>query len=827
MKKKFDVNNMTCSSCQSRVQTEVSKMEGVKDCNVNLLNNSMVVEFDEKVVSENDICSCATGIGYPTNVQGQAKLASKPKSKWDTPLTRLIVSGIFTIILMAFMMLDMYGAQIPYFKVDRTMYIFTQMLLALPVIIINFHYFTDGFRNLFKLHPNMSSLVALGSFFSMLYGVVSLFIVSYTTATGGGTPEAQQIIHDYSMNLYIDGAAMILTIVSLGKFMESKSKDKTKESIENLVKLAPKTATVLTSEGKEVVKDVKDVPLGSTIVVKPFETVPLDGVVIEGETTIDESNITGESIPVLKNINDKVISSTMNKNGNIKVKTTSLDSNSTIRQIISLVEEASNSKANISRIVDKVALYFVPIVLAIALIVMVVYLACGYPFERAMNFAISVLVVSCPCALGLATPVAIMVASGKGASMGLVVKSAVSLEQAHKIDTVVFDKTGTLTMGKPSIRKILVTNKDLDDKELFKIALSLESLSEHPLREAVESYKEFGEVEKYKVTDYNSIQGKGIEGKINGKLYRIGSFKFLNESIAIDEDRKEEIDKYLSKGMTPLVVFTETELLGIIFARDEVKPDSKEVVNDLKKRGIAVYMLTGDNRIVATSIAEEMGIDNVIYEVLPDEKQNVIKKLRSEGRFVAMVGDGVNDAPSLMESDMGFAVGSGTDVARSSAEVELLHSDLHDILNFVDLSKKTMRTIKFNLFWAFFYNLIGITFATGLWTLIDPALKLNPMIASLMMSFSSVFVVTNSLLINTFKPNRGNKEEVKMEKVELKVEGMMCKHCVAHVEEALKKGTNVTNVTVSLEKKNAVVEGTNLNEQELKDLVVNAGYEVK
>ncbi|MCI5631989.1 MAG: heavy metal translocating P-type ATPase, partial [Bacilli bacterium] len=579
-----------------------------------------------------------------------------------------------------------------------------------------------------------------------------------------------------------------------------------------LAQLSPSTARVVI-DGQEKEVKLEEVRKGQIIRVKPFETISLDGEIIKGESSIDESNITGESIPVFKSVGDKVISSTQNKGGSFDFIATSTNEDSTINTIIKLVNEAASSKAKISRLVDKVSLVFVPAVISISLICLLIYLLLGKGAEYSFNIAISVLVVACPCALGLATPVAIMVGSGKGASLGILIKSATVLENACKVDTVVFDKTGTITKGQIKVEKIIhLKEKDGLDSILY----SLESKSEHPLSEAVvRRFKD--EVELRDVFDFESVPGYGIKGKIDNKTYYVGSYKYLNK-IVNDSFLESEIEKYSLEGYTSLILFDEEEALSITLARDEIKEESKLAIRELKRKKIDSYMLTGDNRYVAKKIASEVGIDeaNVYYEVLPQDKKTIVDKLRKEGKIVAMVGDGVNDAPSLMSSDLGIAIGNGTDVAISSSDVVLLHNSILDVCNVLGLSKKTMNNIRINLFWAFFYNLIAIVIATGAFSFIG--ITLNPMIASLLMAFSSVFVVTNSLLINTYKPLK--KEEKKMEEIVLNVEGMMCKHCQKHVFDALSKVEGVVEVEVSLENKKALIKGNNLDKAALIKAVV-------
>ena len=812
----FKVEGMTCASCQAHVEKAVKDLKGVSSVQVSLLSNEMKVSYDENEVDASKITLAVDKGGYKAYLKNQKQDSVVEKNNESkNKLINLIVSIAFTVLLMYVSMGEMIGIPVPSFITENKVgFMFTQLLLTVPVIALNFYYFKDGIKHLFRLNPNMNSLVSLGAIAALIYGIVSIYMVSYGIQTGN-----EELVHLYFHNLYFDSVNMILTFVSLGKFLESKSKDKTKEAITKLAQLSPSTARVV-EDGQEKEVKLEEVRKGQIIRVKPFETISLDGEIIKGESSIDESNITGESIPVFKSVGDKVISSTQNKGGSFDFIATSTNEDSTINTIIKLVNEAASSKAKISRLVDKVSLVFVPAVISISLICLLIYLLLGKGAEYSFNIAISVLVVACPCALGLATPVAIMVGSGKGASLGILIKSATVLENACKVDTVVFDKTGTITKGQIKVEKVIhLKEKDGLDSILY----SLESKSEHPLSEAVvRRFKD--EVELRDVDDFESVPGYGIKGKIDNKTYYVGSYKYLNK-IVNDSSLESEIEKYSLEGYTSLILFDEEEALSITLARDEIKEESKLAIRELKRKKIDSYMLTGDNRYVAKKIASEVGIDeaNVYYEVLPQDKKTIVDKLRKEGKIVAMVGDGVNDAPSLMSSDLGIAIGNGTDVAISSSDVVLLHNSILDVCNVLGLSKKTMNNIRINLFWAFFYNLIAIVIATGAFSFIG--ITLNPMIASLLMAFSSVFVVTNSLLINTYKPLK--KEEKKMEEIVLNVEGMMCKHCQKHVFDALSKVEGVVEVEVSLENKKALIKGTNLDKAALIKAVVDEGYEAK
>lgn len=819
MKDKFNVEGMTCASCQTHVEEAVRKIPGVESVNVNLLQNTMDVSYDEKRVNSKMITTSVSKEGYKAFKDGEK---TNIESKSNNMLVRLLVSLVFSIVLMYVAMGKMIGIPTPsYFESNKLGFVFLQLLLLIPVIVVNYSYFVDGYNKLIKLKPNMNSLVSLGATASTLYGVVSLFIMFDAVISGNNA-----VVNEYASTLYFDSAAMILTFVTLGKFLESKSKDKTKEAIESLVKLSPKEARVI-ENGKEIVKNVKDILINDIVLVKPYETIGMDGVIVDGETYINEANITGESMPVYKKKNDKVISSTINQNGTISFKVTSLQKDSTIQTIINLVNEASSSKAPISRLVDKVSLFFVPFVIAVSLLCLVIYTALGYPSSYVFNITISILVVSCPCALGLATPVAIMVGSGKGASLGLLIKSATSLETASKIKAIVFDKTGTLTKGKPAVKQI-VNYSSLSEDELISLFYSLEDKSEHPLSNAVKEFASTHNINKVEVSEFFIAPGFGLKGKIKNEVYMIGSLSYVRNILKKNyEHLRKDVEKYSSSGYTPLVLFTKEKVLGMLLVQDEMKENSKKTIELLQSKNIEVFMLTGDNKYVAYDIGKKLGIkeENIFYEVLPSSKQDKILELKKKYQYVSMVGDGVNDAPSLMSSSLGIAVKEGTEVAISSADIVLLHDDIMEVYNSYMLSRKVMTNIKINLFWAFFYNLVGITLATGAFA--SMKILINPMIAAILMSFSSVFVVTNSLFINTFKPYGKRKEKIKMEEKEFYVPDMMCKHCVAHIESALKDVPNVKKIDISLETKKVVVKGTDLDESVLIAAINKSGYEVK
>lgn len=777
---------------------------------------------------------------------------------------RLIVSLIFWIPLMyvsmGHMIYQWLNIPMPPFTMNflhgnenAITYAFTQFLLLLPILIANQKYFKNGFKTLWHRSPNMDSLIAIGAGAAILYGIFAIYRIGYAMGHGD-----IMVVHQYAHDLYFESAGTILTLITIGKYLETKSKGKTSEAITKLLNLAPKTVTVV-RDGVEQVVDAADVGKGEIFLVKPGESVAVDGIVLEGKSSFDESAITGESIPVPKQEGDAIVSASMNKSGLIRAKATKVGEDTTIAQIIRLVEEASSSKAPIAKMADKIAGVFVPTVITIALITGVIWLISGATFEFAMSTAIAVLVISCPCALGLATPVAIMVGTGKGAENGILIKSGDALETAHQIDTVVLDKTGTITQGKPVVTDIIcAAGKSADKTQLLQIAGSLEKGSEHPLAEAIVNYCVTNNISLEKVTDFNALFGKGIEGTVSGTHYYAGNEKMMEEKgISLSAEQKNQIRELAKQGRTPLLFADENQFLGIVAVADVVKPTSKEAVQKFRDYGIHVIMLTGDNEVTAQAIKEQVGIDEVIAGVLPTQKEEKISALKQAGHKVAMIGDGVNDAPALASADVGIAIGAGTDVAIESADIVLMKNDLLDAVGAVKLSKAVIRNIKENLFWAFFYNSIGIPLAAGvLYPLFQ--IKLNPMFGAAAMSLSSVCVVSNALrlrwvklhdakktqsepyqdvaastiadinqhnaLDNNIKSTNNDKGESTMTTT-ISIEGMMCAHCQAHVEKALKEVAGVTEVTVSLENKNAVVTG-DASVEALKQAVVDAGYEV-
>lgn len=781
MKERFDVTGMTCSACSSHVEKSVGKLTGVENVSVNLLTNSMQVEFDENKLDTAGIIKAVEDAGYGAAVKDEhaksgAKTSGQSGSQENNGLSaveqnvknmkkRLIVSLIFWIPLMyvsmGHMIYQWLNIPMPPFTMNflhgnenAITYAFTQFLLLLPILIANQKYFKNGFKTLWHRSPNMDSLIAIGAGAAILYGIFAIYRIGYAMGHGD-----MMVVHQYAHDLYFESAGTILTLITIGKYLETKSKGKTSEAITKLLNLAPKTVTVV-RDGVEQVVDAADVGKGEIFLVKPGESVAVDGIVLEGKSSFDESAITGESIPVPKQEGDAIVSASMNKSGLIRAKATKVGEDTTIAQIIRLVEEASSSKAPIAKMADKIAGVFVPTVITIALITGVIWLISGATFEFAMSTAIAVLVISCPCALGLATPVAIMVGTGKGAENGILIKSGDALETAHQIDTVVLDKTGTITQGKPVVTDIIcAAGKSADKTQLLQIAGSLEKGSEHPLAEAIVNYCVTNNISLEKVTDFNALFGKGIEGTVSGTHYYAGNEKMMEEKgISLSAEQKNQIRELAKQGRTPLLFADENQFLGIVAVADVVKPTSKEAVQKFRDYGIHVIMLTGDNEVTAQAIKEQVGIDEVIAGVLPTQKEEKISALKQAGHKVAMIGDGVNDAPALASADVGIAIGAGTDVAIESADIVLMKNDLLDAVGAVKLSKAVIRNIKENLFWAFFYNSIGIPLAAGvLYPLFQ--IKLNPMFGAAAMSLSSVCVVSNALRLRWVKLHDAKKTQ--------------------------------------------------------------------
>ncbi len=836
MKKRFSVSGMTCSACSAHVEKAVAKLDGVENVTVSLLQNSMTVSFDEKILTAEKICTAVSKAGYGALPDGEKKTVQNGADPLKAMKIRLIWSVIFLVPLFYLCMGHMIGLPMPgIFMGHENMGVFalTQLFLTLPIVIINRNYFVNGFRNLVHLAPNMDSLIALGATAAGGYSCAQLFVMAYQLGRGNMTAT-----HSAFMNLYFESCGMILTLITVGKYMEARSKRKTSQAIEKLVKLAPETAVVLRN-GIEQVIPLEQLAVGDIFVIRGGQTIPCDGKITEGSCSVDQSAITGESIPVEKNVGESVIGGTVLTGGYALGECEKVGESSTLSQIIRLVEEASSSKAPISKLADKVSGIFVPTVIAIAIVTAIVWLAIGAGFPQALSSAIAVLVISCPCALGLATPTAIMVATGKGAESGILIKSAESLETAHKITTVVLDKTGTVTYGKPQVTDGIFFG---EQEQILSEVYALEKASAHPLSTAICAYAEqFGAVE-LGCSDFKEIAGGGISATVGLNKILAGNARLMTME-RVDISHCEQLAQQLAdEGKTPLFVAENGVVVGIIAVKDRVKPTSVCAVEQFKKMGVKVVMLTGDNKRTAEAIRAELAVDRAVAEVLPQDKEAEIRRLQQNGETVAMIGDGINDAPALCRADVGIAVGAGQDIAIESADIVLMKNDLQDAVSAIQLSRKTIKNIKEKLLWALFYNSLGIPLATGIFS---PLLgwTLNPMFGAAAMSLSSFFVVTNALRLRFFKPDfqritPQNSEQshekinikqmkglVEMKKV-IKIEGMMCQHCVAHVTKALNAVDGVT-AQVSLEDNSAYVTlSKEVLDEALKSAVTEAGYEV-
>ncbi len=872
MQEKFDVTGMTCSACSSRVEKCVRKLDGMNEVTVNLLTNSMQVEFDDEKLSTSDIISAVTQAGYGASVKqdrtaadtsavsiATAPLENPVEAQLKEMKHRLFISFLFLIPLMYVSMGHMAGLPLPGFlsgTENAVSFAFTQFLLALPIAYVNRKFYIKGFQTLAHGAPNMDTLIAIGSTASMVYGIFAIYRMSYGLGSGD-----LELVHRYHHDLYFESAVMILALITIGKYLETRSKGKTSEALTKLMDLVPKTALVERS-GQQMEIPVEQVVVGDMVLVKPGQRIPVDGIIVEGSTSVDQSAITGESIPVEKAPGDNVIAATINKGGFIRFTASKVGSDTTFAQIIRLVEDASATKAPISRLADQIAGIFVPVVIGISLITAVVWLLNGATFEFALSCAICVLVISCPCALGLATPVAIMVGTGKGAEHGILIKSGQALETAHNINTVVLDKTGTITQGKPVVTDVQTIFANVN--EFIAIAAALEQNSEHPLAEAVMHYAEEQHIEAAQSQQFLSLPGKGVQAVINGKAYCAGNRRLMSEKNIAITAWETALEQLADAGKTPLLFADDAQVIGVIGAADVVKPTSHQAIRQLKEMGVQVVMLTGDNARTAAAIQQQLALDKVIADVLPQDKEQQIAALQTQGKVVAMVGDGVNDAPALARSNVGLAIGAGTDVALESADIVLMKNDLLDVVTAIQLSKAVIRNIKQNLFWAFFYNVLCIPLAAGLFYN-SFGLLLNPMIGAAAMSCSSFFVVINALRLRGFKPvlpqttdqsmisvdhnvqittnigntnnkfanisreticeNNKNKGESIMKKTMI-IEGMMCPHCQKAVTKALNELEGVT-ATVSLEDKAAYIEtdGTTSDEAMIK-AITDADYKV-
>lgn len=959
MKERYHVTGMSCSACSSHVEKAVNKLENVEKASVNLLTETMDVTYDETKITSTEIIDAVVKAGYGASVMtegsaagaggqstsGNAGSIGRPAADGKQELQqkldadaramkwRLGISIGFLIPLMYVSMHHMFkewfGIPVPAFIVNTMHgnanamnFALTQFLLLLPILYVNRKFFSVGFKTLAHRSPNMDSLIALGSGAALVYGIFAMYRISYGLGYGD-----MAVVEQYSHDLYFESSGTILTLITVGKYLESRSKGKTSEAITKLMNLAPKVAILVTEDGQEKEVPTESLQKGDVFLVKPGSLVPVDGIVLEGNSSVDEAAITGESVPVEKQAGDHVVSATVNKAGFLKCRADRVGDDTTLAQIIRLVEEASASKAPIAQLADKVAGVFVPTVMTISLITLIVWLLNGATAEFAISTAIAVLVISCPCALGLATPVAIMVGTGVGAGNGILIKTGETLQQAKEIDTVVLDKTGTITSGKLKVEEVGGYQSDFPADAMMQIAAALEKKSEHPLAEAVVEYAESFQMTIPEIVDFKATFGRGVEGALaadfhaekvakkdgptavfyagkrdstadvpenSGKIaeqnpatgiarsdadsvtfpagtkFYVGNLAFLQEkNITLPQGAAEGLNRMADEGMTPLLVAQEGRFLGIIGVSDTVKATSYEAINAWEKMGVRVIMLTGDNRRTAEAVRQKLGISEVVAEVLPQDKEKKVSELKAQGHKVAMIGDGINDAPALAAADVGMAIGAGTDVAMESADIILMKNDLRDAVTAMKLSRAVIRNIKENLFWAFFYNCIGIPLAAGV---LYPAfqIRLNPMFGAAAMSLSSIFVVGNALRLRGFKSGftplkkeapevtrkeieithaaaegeqcilktpaeQNNRQDVKQEKERtntmtkvISIEGMMCNHCTGTVQKALEAVEGVKAVTMSLEQKNATVElASDVADEVLTKAVVDAGYEVK
>ena len=856
----FSITGMTCSACSAHVEKAVRKLPGIQSADVSLMTNRMTAQYDERTLTPQDIIQAVTQAGYGAalpNAKSQEKAAVREdgmEAELASMKRRLIWSFVFLIPLFYISMGHMLGAPLPSVLTgleNAVAFGLTQLLLTLPILYINDKYYKVGFKTLWHRAPNMDSLIAVGSSAAVLYGVFAIYQMGY----GLGHGDLERVAN-YHMDLYFESAGMILTLITLGKFLETRSKGKTSQAITRLMDLAPKTAFVL-RDGVELELPVEEVRVGDRVVVRPGQSIPVDGVVVEGNSAVDESALTGESIPVDKGPGDKVAAASLNKSGSFVFEASRVGEDTTLAQMIRLVEEAASSKAPIAKLADKVAGVFVPVVMTIAVAAAAAWLFTGHSVTQALTAGVAVLVISCPCALGLATPVAIMVGTGKGAEHGILIKSAQGLETLCHVDTVVLDKTGTLTQGKPRVTDILPAD-ELEEDGLLTLAACLEGPSEHPLAWAIVEEARGRNLAVTGVTGFEAVHGRGVKASIGGRIFLGGNQAMMEEAGVELGDFPRQAQALAEQGRTPLYFADEHRALGLIAVADTPKPTSAAAVSAFRQLGLEVVMLTGDNQRTAQAIGRELGVTQVMAEVLPQDKERMVRQLQEQGKKVAMVGDGINDAPALARADVGLAIGAGTDVAIESADIVLMKSDLLDAAAAVELSRATIRNIKENLFWAFFYNSLGIPLAAGVfyalgWT----DAMLNPMFAAAAMSLSSVCVVTNALRLRFFKSKfapkvsgpaagadspaepacpcacpvsqaeedeqGGNETMTK----KLQIEGMMCAHCVAHVEKALSALGGVTSAKADLEGKCATVTlAAPVSDQELKDAVTQAGYEV-
>lgn len=826
MKEKYDVIGMSCSACSAHIDKAIRNVDGVQDVNVNLLNNSMVVDYDDQKVNPDLIMKTVEDAGYKAVLPKRATVSQKQENPLKQKKKSLILSFVFLTPLFYISMGHMMNMPLPSIllgKENMMVFALTQLFLTLPILYINREYYKRGLKALMNKSPNMDTLIAIGSFAAVIYSIYAIFMMGYDLGHG-----YMDDAHHYMMQLYFESAGMILTLISLGKYLEACSKKKTSEAIEKLMNLRPAHATIL-QDGQEMIVPIEQVQVGDIVVVKSGQSIPVDGDIIQGSLSVDESMITGESLPVDKTVGDKVIGATMNVNGYIQIKVTHTSEETVLSQIINLVEDASSSKAPIAKLADKISGIFVPVVMSIAFITFIAWLVLGESFHFALTCAISVLVISCPCALGLATPTAIMVGTGKGAQLGILIKSAENLEILSQADTVVLDKTGTMTQGKPQVTEVIPI--DVSEDELLKFAASIETSSEHPLAKSIVRYVQEKQLDYTSVDSFEMIQGQGLKGVFNGHELLSGNKRLMSDH-DIDLSSVQSISQKLaSVGKTPLYYAYQGHLIGMIVVSDVLKDTTVEAIEQLKSMNLDIYMLTGDNAITAKAIGNRLNIQT-IAEVLPQDKEKHIRDLQDKGHKVVMVGDGINDAPALMRADVGIAMTSGTDIAMDSADLVLMKNDLKDVVTSIELSHAVLKNIKENLFWAFFYNVIGIPVAAGVFYYAFGWL-LDPMFGAAAMSLSSVFVVSNALRLKWFQPHQikvQHNEEKKVEEKKMKkmnIEGMMCINCQRHVDKALNAIEGV-QARVDLENHCAYIElSKEVSDDVLKQAVEEAGYTVK
>lgn len=814
--KKYKVSGMSCAACSSRVEKAVNSIDGVASCNVNLLTNTLVVEGN---ISDSQIISAVENAGYEAELfeASEDSKESQEELNFKKIKKRLVLSVIILIPLMYLSMGKMLRLPIPEFLTSNILLAgIIQMVLSAVVMFINRIFFINAYKSIIHRNPNMDVLVSMGSLASFVYSVYLLFEIAEARLIGN-----MAVAHKLAHSLYFESAAMILTLISVGKLLEARSKGKTTNAIKSLIKLAPRTATVI-RKGEELVIPAEEVLVGDIFIVNPGKSIPADGIVIEGHSAVDESALTGESLPKDKNIGDKVSAATINKSGYLKCKAIGVGEDTTLSKIIKMIEDSSATKAPIARIADKVSGVFVPIVLLIAVITFAIWMILGKDVGFALTKGVCVLVISCPCALGLATPVAIMVGNGVGAKNGILFKNATALEQAGKIKIAAIDKTGTITEGNPSVTDIITISAE--ENELLEIAYALEQNSEHPFAKAILAECELKNISSERIDFFENLPGAGVKGTYKNVNVFGGNIRLIESLIKPHEKVKESLNKLSQEGKTPLMFAKEGEILGIIAVADVVKADSKDAVTKLRQMGIKPVMITGDNINTATVIARQVGIENVIADVLPDGKEQAIRELKKDG-IVMMIGDGINDAPALTSADIGTALGAGTDIAIDSADIILTKNSLSDVASAILLSRAVLRNIKENLFWAFCYNVIGIPLAAGLWIPFT-GWELSPMFGAAAMSLSSFCVITNALRLNFFKANIDKKEIKEMETV-IKIEGMMCPHCEARVKSSLEAVEGVTEVIASHKSGEAIVKSDKeIPFNTLKSIVEEQGYKV-